>query len=118
MMIKRIWPSLGHSIPEPARMFRDIGRLFDAVYGEHRSEYAPGVFPALNITRDEDRFFVRAELPGMSADDLMISVERNKLSLAGSRTVASGSLATSAGRSPCRPRSTPRRSRLVSTRGS
>ena len=85
MMIKRSWPSRGHSLPEPAGVLRDLGRLFDAVYGEKRSEFAPGVFPALNVTRDEDSYFVRAELPGMNSDDLKISVERNKLSLAGTR---------------------------------
>ena len=85
MMIKRVWPSPGYSLPEPARMFHDIGRLFDAVYGDKNGEHASGVFPALNITRDGDHYFVRAELPGLCADELKISVERSKLSLAGAR---------------------------------
>ena len=87
-MIKRIWPSLGTTIPEPARMLADFGRLFDAVYGERSGDLAPGVFPAMNVSREGNRYFVRAELPGMSADDLEISVERNKLSLAGTREAA------------------------------
>ena len=85
MRIKRFWPSLGYPVPEPAHVLRDLGRLFDAAYGESNGGLAPGVFPALNVTREKDDFLVRAELPGVSSDELEISVERNKLSIAGTR---------------------------------
>ena len=85
MMIKRIWPSVGQSLPAPGRLFRDLEQLFGVVYGDRDGDFSPGVFPALNVTRDAESYFVSAELPGLTAEDLQISVERNKLSLAGTR---------------------------------
>ena len=85
MMIKRVWPSLGYSLPEPSRLLRDFGRFFDAAYGEGNGDWSPGVFPPLNVTRDEENYFVRAELPGLNSDELKISVEHNKLCLSGAR---------------------------------
>jgi HSP20 family protein len=48
-----------------------------------------GVFPALNITEDNDHYYVRAELPGVEAKDLELQVQGNNLSLAGERKIAS-----------------------------
>jgi len=61
-------------------------RLFGAVWGPPGEVEPAGVFPPLDVTRDAGHFYVRAELPGVSADELRISVDKNKLSLAGSRS--------------------------------
>lgn len=83
MLMNRILPPMGRVFPEPARLFRDMERLFETVYGNVGRGPTSGVFPALNVTRDGDTFYVRAELPGMKADQLEVSVERNKLSTSG-----------------------------------
>jgi HSP20 family protein len=44
-----------------------------------------GVFPFLNVTEDKDKYYVRAELPGLKADELDISVTGDTLSIAGER---------------------------------
>ena len=48
-------------------------------------EPAAGVFPLMNVTEDKDNYHVRAELPGLMADDLEISVTGDTLSIAGER---------------------------------
>jgi len=62
-----------------------MDRLFDVLWSGE--EPGPGVFPAMNVTQDNDRYYVRAELPGIRTSDLQVSVERNKLSVAGKREI-------------------------------
>jgi HSP20 family protein len=47
-----------------------------------------GVFPLLNLTEDKNSYFVRAELPGIKANELDISVTGNTLSISGERKIA------------------------------
>jgi HSP20 family protein len=60
-------------------------RLFDAVAGEAGGDVGSGVFPPLNITQDDNNFYLRAEVPGISPKELSISAHRNRVSLAGIR---------------------------------
>ncbi len=46
-----------------------------------------GVFPLMNVTEDKDNYYVRAELPGLKADDLELSVTGDTLSIAGERKI-------------------------------
>ena len=85
MFVRRVWPSRD-AVPEPARLLRDMERLFGTVWGRPGEAGTSGVFPALNVTRDASNLYVRAELPGVKADDLHISVEKHQLALAGTRT--------------------------------
>ncbi|ADD68265.1 heat shock protein Hsp20 [Denitrovibrio acetiphilus DSM 12809] len=47
------------------------------------------VFPSVNITEDNDNYFVRAELPGMVSEDLEIEFSGKKLIISGERKIAS-----------------------------
>jgi HSP20 family protein len=69
------------------RMRRDLGR-FLGDYESGRWESPSGVFPLTNITEDKDNFYIRAELPGIKADDLDISITGNSLSISGQRSFA------------------------------
>jgi len=62
-------------------------RLLDAIAGENFAEVGAGVFPPLNVTQDNDNFYVRAEVPGLNAKELSISARRNRLSLSGKREI-------------------------------
>jgi len=63
-------------------------RLFDGLTaGEPWSEAGAGVFPPMNVTQDDDNFYVRAEVPGIRASELSISALRNRLSIAGRREI-------------------------------
>lgn len=91
MILRRIsdWPSGMWRSPfeELDRMRRDMDRLFqDLTEGIFREPRA-GVFPLVNVTEGSDNYYVRAELPGIKAEDLDISVTGNSLSIAGERRI-------------------------------
>ncbi len=46
------------------------------------------VFPSINILEDGERFFVEAEIPGLSLDDVQVEVNGNELSIRGERKTA------------------------------
>ncbi len=91
MILRRIsdWPSGMWRSPfeELERMRRDMDRLFqDLTEGIFREPRA-GVFPLVNVTEGNDNYYVRAELPGIKAEDLDISLTGNSLSIAGERRI-------------------------------
>ena len=49
----------------------------------------PLVFPPVNVTEDNHNYFVRAELPGIKAEELNISVTGKNLTISGERKIAS-----------------------------
>jgi HSP20 family protein len=46
-----------------------------------------GVFPLINLTENKDNYYIRAELPGIKADELNIEAEGNKISISGERKI-------------------------------
>jgi len=62
------------------RLQRDMNRLFGNSNGWNAREY-----PALNLWRSDEDMVLTAEIPGVEADDLDISVHDNTLTLRGSR---------------------------------
>ncbi len=66
---------------------REMLRLLDTVAGKTLREVGAGVFPPMNVSQDEDNFYLRAEVPGIKPNELSISVMRNRLSLAGKREI-------------------------------
>lgn len=47
-----------------------------------------GVFPPINLTENSDNYFIRAELPGIEADELDITATGESFSIAGERKIA------------------------------
>ncbi len=90
MLVRRVWPSRP-TFDSPLADFdsvrREMLRLLDSVPGDTSGEVSAGVFPPMNITQDADNFYVRAEVPGVKANELSISAVRNRLSLAGRREI-------------------------------
>lgn len=72
------WPPAS-LMREMESFLRDAGQL-----SGRREERA---FPAVNVTHDADRFYLRAELPGMRVEDLDLSVDGNKITLRGRRDI-------------------------------
>ena len=72
---------------ELERMRRQMDRLYENAVSPHQLPQA-GVFPLLNLTEDKDQYHVRAELPGVKADDLDIQVTGKNLSISGERKIA------------------------------
>ena len=69
------------------RMRQQMDRLFDDAMTPHRLHQA-GVFPLINLTEDKNKFYVRAELPGVRADELDLQVTGNNLAISGERKIA------------------------------
>ena len=81
----RFWPrysSWSGPFTELERMRREMDRLFDSYTGR-----APGagVFPPVNVSQDADNYYVRAELPGVTADKLEVTTTHNAVAIAGAR---------------------------------
>jgi HSP20 family protein len=49
----------------------------------------PKVFPAINITEDKEKYYVRAELPGMKANEVQVEVTGRNLAISGERKIQS-----------------------------
>lgn len=92
MIVRRVFntPNWGWQSPfeEMEAMRRRIDQLNRIFTGDETTRRGAGVFPLLNVTEDADNYYVRAELPGMKADELDISITGNSLALAGERKIA------------------------------
>ena len=92
MLVRRVWPSRP-TFDSPFADFdsvrREMLRLLDSAAGagDTFGDVGAGVFPPMNITQDNDNFYVRAEVPGIKPNELSISAVRNRLSLAGKREI-------------------------------
>jgi HSP20 family protein len=54
-----------------------------------RGPISAGVFPLINLTEDQNNYRVRAELPGMKAEELDIQVLGRNLTISGERKIQS-----------------------------
>ena len=70
------------------RMRQQMDRLSDVFGGRRSGRVTAGVFPLVNLTEDQEHYYIRAELPGIKSDDLDIQVTANSISIAGSRKIA------------------------------
>jgi HSP20 family protein len=66
---------------------RRMDRLFQNAFGLERSPWRVGVYPLVNISEDQDHIYVRAELPGVKAENLEITLQDNSLILRGERKI-------------------------------
>lgn len=88
MIVRQVWPSrptFDASLRGYEQLRRDMLHMLDAFAGERDSSITSGVFPPINITQDNDHFYLRAEIPGIAADALSISALRNQVSISGKR---------------------------------
>ena len=85
------FPRFGSTNPffEMERMRRQMDALSGVVFGEApwRRELSAGVFPLLNLTESKDSYYVRAELPGIKAEDLGIEIVNKALTISGERKI-------------------------------
>jgi HSP20 family protein len=76
----------GDVFSELSRMQEEMNRFFDDFFGEHQHGLAEGAWlPAVDVSETDDEFVVRAELPGMSQEDIDINVQDNILTLKGEK---------------------------------
>ncbi len=88
MLVRRVWPSrpaFNRPFVDFDQWRREMLRLVDVARGDTFADAGAGVFPPINLTQDDDNFYVRAEVPGIEPEELSISAVRNRVSLAGKR---------------------------------
>jgi HSP20 family protein len=81
-------PVQGGSAPaELNRLRREIDRLFEEPFSllAPSTSFFEGWTPAVDIYEDNDKYVVKAELPGMKKEDIEVSLDGNTLSLSGER---------------------------------
>jgi len=92
MIIKRLFdfPNYGRtsSLEDLERMRAEMDRLFGQTAGKAYWPTQAGVFPLVNVTEDPDHFYIRAEIPGMSSQEISISATGRNLSISGERKIA------------------------------
>ena len=67
--------------PEP--FSREIDRVFDAFFGQ--TDQARRWVPPMDLVEADDHFVLKADLPGLSEDDVAIEVQDSVLTISGSR---------------------------------
>jgi HSP20 family protein len=69
---------------KPQPFTRDVDRLFDAFFGADRDQSRRWV-PPVDLVEAEDHFVLKADLPGLSEQDVSIEVQDNTLTISGER---------------------------------
>jgi len=84
------WRNLNNWSPfdELNRMRRDMERLTEGISRGFTHGSNAGVFPLMNLTEDNDAYYIRAELPGMKPDEIELSVTGDSVSISGERKIA------------------------------
>jgi len=85
MNMRNLWPSI--ELPDPGALIRDLERMIDAVSRQDVTGSWRGVFPPVNVSRDEERYYVRAVVPGIEPSKLQVNVERSKVTISGERSL-------------------------------
>ena len=76
----------GDLFSELSRMQQEMNRFFDEFFGERRSELAEGAWvPSVDVSETDKELKVRAELPGMTQDDIELNLQDNVLTLKGEK---------------------------------
>ncbi len=91
MIYRRLvdFPSFRFKSPfeELERMRHQLDRLSDSTTSPFFQSQA-GVFPLINLTEDKDNYYVRAEMPGVKADELDIQATAKNIAISGERKIA------------------------------
>ncbi len=86
------FPFLGWRYPlaEMQHLARQMDQMANAMSERPEMRWlSPRVFPAVNITEDKDKYYVRAELPGIKSDDIQLEVTGKNLAISGERKIRS-----------------------------
>ena len=90
MFVQRVWPSrptFDSSLSDFEQIRREMLRLLDASTGDAAPDQGAGVFPPMNITQDDENFYLRAEIPGIKPAEITISALRNRVAISGKREI-------------------------------
>ena len=72
---------------EPARELQTMNRLFNTFF-DSPSNGGPALrrwIPAMDVTETDEQYVLRADLPGLSEDDVNVELDDNVLTISGER---------------------------------
>jgi HSP20 family protein len=71
---------------ELAGLHRQMDELFNSFFGDWPSTtYEKNVWPAIDVTDNDNEIIVKAEVPGCNAENIDISVHGNTLTISGEK---------------------------------
>ena len=79
--ITEVWDPFGNL----AEVRAEMNRLLDPALRAHGGVAAGAFAPALDVVEEKDNFLVKADLPGVSKEDVSVSIQDNYLTLKGER---------------------------------
>ena len=79
------WPDFSGAMEDFERARRQMDRLLTVFTGSGPNPSVSGVFPPLLVKEEGDKLIVEAEIPGIRAEDLDISVVGKTLTISGER---------------------------------
>jgi len=93
MLIRRVkaWPyeQSWNGFSELDRLRRDLSELLQSPARQAGLDMPAGVFPFLHVTQDHENFYIRSEIPGMTLDQLDVSVTGRHVTISGERNIVS-----------------------------
>lgn len=91
MFYRRVFgfPRFGYTNPfnQLELLRRQMDQLSDAFDQGMAGAPPAGVFPLINLTEDQDKYYLKAEIPGVKNDDLNIQADGNSISVSGERKI-------------------------------
>ena len=92
MLTRRIWarPSFNpfdNPLQDFEQLRRGMLRLLDSARDTPDAEASAGLFPPVNVSQDDNNFYVRALVPGVKGSDISISALRNRVTISGKREI-------------------------------
>ena len=70
---------------EPFSLINVLNRDFDRLAGRRFANGSADWMPAVDIIEEQDRFVVRADLPGVAAEDIDVQMDDGVLTVSGQR---------------------------------
>jgi HSP20 family protein len=67
----------------------EMNRMFNSIVGSACKTPAYGNYPLINVSQDQNHFYVTAELPGIQIEDITIDVQESALQIDGDRKIKS-----------------------------
>lgn len=84
------WQAAPRELSEPAsdfdRLRQGMEWLLDS-FGSPTPGFESRVFPSINLTEDQDHYYLRAELPGVKSEELDITILEDQVSIRGERKI-------------------------------
>jgi len=80
------WESNSDDRSEFNRLHQQVNRLFN-LFAPGTDPFLSRVYPAVNLTEEDNNLYIRAELPGVNPESLDISVVEGKLLISGERKI-------------------------------